>query len=108
MLLTLERNAIGGAINIITSSDYKNNFNFSSKNKENYDFLANQNFINKNNSILNIKVGGVKHKTISSSFGGKEEDGVDNLSANINSEIWLRERSKNFKFYLFERLKSRV
>ena len=87
-------NSIAGAINIITKADYKDSFNFSSFNKDNYDFLINKNYITDNSSTLNFKIGGVNSKTNSARYGGKEEDEINNLSGNLNFESWLNTNIK--------------
>lgn len=89
-------NAIGGAINIVVTGDYKDNFNFASDINSNYELAANKSFIF-NNSALNFKFGSVKNKTTSAR--GKvndEKDGLKNYSANLNFEKYLK---NNYKFY---------
>ena len=57
-------NAIGGAINIILTGDYKDAYSISSDKDQNYELSGNKTFIY-DNSSLNIKFGSVKHETIS-------------------------------------------
>ena len=54
-------NAIGGAVNIILTGDYKNSFSLVSDNSLNYEFSGNKTFIY-DQSSLNLKVGSVKMK----------------------------------------------
>ena len=82
-------NAIGGAINIILTGDYKNSYYLSSDKNANYEFFGNKTF-NYNDSSLNLKVGTVKNKLISARGNAKDEkDGVENYSTNINYEKYL-------------------
>ncbi len=87
-------NAIGGAVNIITTGDLKDYINFSSKDKNNYNFLINKNFISDNSNLYNIKFGTIQNKTKSARFLGNEKDGVKNYSVNFNFENWI----DNFQF----------
>ena len=57
-------NAIGGAINIITESNLKDYASFSSQNKNNYNFILNQNYIVNGSNFHNFKIGGGKIKQI--------------------------------------------
>ena len=69
-------NAIGGAINIILTGDYKNSYYLSSDKNANYEFFGNKTF-NYNDSSLNLKVGTVKNKLISARGNAKDEkDGI--------------------------------
>ncbi len=84
-------NAIGGAINIILTGDYKDSFSLTTDNDVNYEFSGNKTFIH-NQSSLNIKIGSVKNETISAR--GKltdEKDALKNYSTNINYEKFLNE-----------------
>ena len=87
-------NAIGGAINIITTIDYQDSLSFSSFNKDNYDFSLNKTFTTENSTSLNLKLGGVKSKTASAKFDGKEDDEMKNLSANFNLKKWINNKTK--------------
>ena len=49
-------NAIGGAINIILTGDYKNYLSLTTDNDTNYEFSGNKTFIN-NESSFNVKLG---------------------------------------------------
>ncbi len=82
-------NAIGGAINIITTGDYKDHINLSMKNNENYNFLINQNYITDESTAFNFKFGGIKSKTNTAKYGGEEDDKLENLSGNFNFEKWI-------------------
>ena len=89
-------NAIGGAINIILTGDYKNYLSLTTDNDTNYEFSGNKTFIN-NESSFNVKLGIVNHETISARGNLKDEkDGVKNYSTNINYEKFINE---NFRFY---------
>ena len=87
-------NAIGGAINIITTGDYKDYYTFNLSNVENFDLLANKTFVTEDSSSINFKFGAVKSKTNSAKFGGKEDDEVNNLSGNLNYEKWINDNTK--------------
>ncbi len=87
-------NAIGGAINIILTGDYKNSYYLSSDKNANYEFFGNKTF-NNNDSSLNFKFGTVKNKLISARGNKKDEkDGVENYSTNINYEKYLNNNSR--------------
>ena len=81
-------NAIGGAINIITTGDYKDHASFSSMDIKNVNFLINKNYITQKSTAFNFKIGGVKSETISAKYGGKENDELNNLTGNFNLEKW--------------------
>ena len=82
-------NAIGGAINIILTGDYKDAYSISSDKDQNYELSGNKTFIY-DNSSLNIKFGSVKHETISArGESGDENDKVVNYTININYENYL-------------------
>ena len=89
-------NAIGGAVNIILTGDYKDYFSLVSDNNLNYELSGNKVFVF-DNSSLNIKLGSIKNETISAK-GNKsdEKDAVQNYSTNINYEKFLNE---NNRFY---------
>ncbi len=89
-------NAIGGAVNIILTGDYKDSFSLASNNNENYELSGNKVFIS-DDSSLNIKLGSVKNETISAKGNSSDEkDAVQNYSTNINYEKFLNE---NQRFY---------
>lgn len=89
-------NAIGGAINIILSGDYVNQFNISGDKDKNYS-LSSNNTIFKNDSIFNFKLGVVKKENISARQGTEEDkDKVQNYSVNINHEKFISTRTKLF------------
>ena len=87
-------NAIGGAINIILSPDFKDSFSVLSDKDKNYELSGNKTFLF-NNSLLNIKVGSVKNETISARGNSNDEnDGVKNYSTNINFENYINDSTK--------------
>ena len=89
-------NAIGGAVNIILTGDYKNSISGATDYMGNYEFSGNKTFIY-DNSSLNIKIGTVKNETVSAR--GKisdEKDALNNYSTNINYEKFLNE---NLRIY---------
>ena len=87
-------NAIGGAINIIMASDFKDSLKFTSNSTDSHNLSLNRNIIFENSS-LNIKAGTVRKKTNSAISGNnKDLDAVKNYSSNINYEYWLNERIK--------------
>ena len=89
-------NAIGGAINIILTGDYKDSFSLTTDNNANYEFSGNKTFINFKSSF-NAKVGVVDYETISARGNlDDENDGVKNYSTNINYEKFINE---NLRFY---------
>ncbi len=89
-------NAIGGAINIVLTGDYKNSLSLLTDNNSNYEFSGNKTFIY-DQSSLNIKIGSVKNETISARGNVfDEKDALKNLSLNINYEKFLNE---NIRFY---------
>ena len=89
-------NAIGGAVNIILTGDYKDSLSLATDNSANYEFFGNKAFIY-DDSSLNIKIGSVQNETISAR-GNKsdEKDGLKNYSTNINYEKFFNE---NLRFY---------
>ena len=89
-------NAIGGAVNIILTGDYKDSLSLATNNSANYEFYGNKAFIY-DDSSLNIKIGSVQNETISAR-GNKsdEKDGLKNYSTNINYEKFFNE---NLRFY---------
>jgi len=87
-------NAIGGAINIILTGDYKDSFSISTDNSSNYDFSGNKAFIYENSS-LNVKIGGVRNETVSARGNSSDEkDGLKNYSTNINYEKFLSDKKR--------------
>ena len=89
-------NAIGGAINIILTGDYKDSLSLTTDNNENYEFSGNKTFIN-NKSSLNVKIGAVKNETISARGNlNDENDGVKNYSTNINYEKFINKNLRVF------------
>ena len=67
-------NAIGGAINIVLTGDFKDSFSFSSDKNSNYDLSANKTVVNDNSSI-NLKVGRVVNESISAR-GSKDDEKI--------------------------------
>ena len=89
-------NAIGGAINIILTGDFKNSYKISTDKNSNYEFSGNKTWV-MNNSSLNLKLGTVKRETISARGNSDDEkDGVKNYSVNVNFEKFLKD---NIRFY---------
>ena len=89
-------NAIGGAINLILTNDYKDNVFLAHDKDDNYEISANKAFIF-NNSSLNIKFGSVNNETISARGSANDEpDNVENYTANINFEKYLNPQLRIF------------
>jgi len=89
-------NAIGGAINIILTGDFKDSFSLSGKNSSNYEISGNKTYILENSSV-NFKIGSVKNESISVRGNSNDEkDKLKNNTVNINFEKYLNE---NIKFY---------
>ena len=82
-------NAIGGAINIILSSDYKDKFEYNFDKNNNYSVLASSTFI-KDEHIMNFKLASVKNKSISAMKSPFEDkDKIKNYTGNFNYETWI-------------------
>ena len=92
-------NAIGGAINIITTGDYRNYYSISHGTGDT-NLLINQSFIEDNSTIYNFKIGGVKSETKSARFNGKEKDKTENFSTNLNFEKYLEKYKLTNSTYL--------
>jgi vitamin B12 transporter len=89
-------NAIGGAVNIVLTGDFKDSISIGYDKNNNYELAANKSFI-LDNSSLNIKVGSVKDKSISVRGNSKDEkDGIKNYTTNINYENFLDNNNKIF------------
>ena len=89
-------NAVGGAINIILTGDYKDSLSLTTDNNANYELSGNKTFINSKSS-LNTKIGIIDNKTISARGNSNDEnDGVKNYTTNINYEKFINE---NLRFY---------
>ena len=89
-------NAIGGAVNIILTGDYKDSFSLTTDNSANYELSGNKTFIY-DESSLNIKIGTVKNETISARGNPSDEkDALNNYSTNINYEKFFNE---NLRIY---------
>ncbi len=87
-------NAIGGAINIILNSDYKDSLSIASDNNANYEISGNKTFLQEGSS-LNIKIGAVNNETISAR--GKindEKDGLRNYTTNINYKKFINQSAE--------------
>ena len=82
-------NAIGGAVNIVLSGDFKDSISINSDSKANYELTTNKTFIY-DNSTLNLKFGNVNNDTISV-LGNydDEKDKVENYTTNINYENFI-------------------
>ena len=99
-------NAIGGAINIILTGDYKDAYSISSDKDKNYELSGNKTFIY-DNSSLNIKFGTVKHETISArGESGDENDKVVNYTSNLNYENYLDFDKRIFNHIYLRQTKS--
>ena len=99
-------NAIGGAINIILTGDYKDAYSISSDKDQNYELSGNKTFIY-DNSSLNIKFGTVKHETISArGQSGDENDKVVNYTSNLNYENYLDFDKRIFNHIYLRQTKS--
>jgi len=90
-------NAIGGAINIVLTGDYKDSFLVTTDNSANYELSGSKTYIY-NDSSLNIKVGSVKNETVSARGNLEDEkDALKNYSTNINYEKFLSENLRIYK-----------
>ena len=89
-------NAIGGAVNIILTGDYKDSISLSGDEHSNYDLFGNKTFIY-DDSSLNLKIGTVNNETTNARGSvDDEKDSVENYTANINYEKYIK---PNFRFY---------
>ena len=89
-------NAIGGAVNIILSGDYKDSFSVISDNNQNYELYLNKNIIQDNASV-NLKIGSVRNESISVRGNiDDEKDEVKNYTTNINYEKYLNPQTRIF------------
>ena len=92
-------NAIGGAINIILTGDYEDSYSLALDKDNNYELYGNKTYIY-DNSSLNLKLGSVRHETISARGSSDDEkDKLLNYSTNINYENYL-----NFDIRFFNNL----
>lgn len=90
-------NAIGGAINIVLTGDFKNYISYSGDKNKNYEFLSNKTLIFNNSSSLNFKFGTVRNETVSAMGNyNDEKDEMINYSSNFNYENWI---SNNLKIF---------
>ena len=89
-------NALGGAVNIILTGDYKDSISLAGDMLGNYNLLGNKTFID-DNASLNIKVGTVSEESISARGNiDDEKDGVKNYTTNVNYEKYLK---PNLRFH---------
>lgn len=89
-------NAIGGAINIILTGDFKDYYSFFTDKNNNYNLTVNKSYIY-HNSSLNFKFGQVDHETISARGNiDDEKDGVKNNSFNLNYQNYLNDNTRLF------------
>mgnify|MGYP001232752095 FL=1 len=89
-------NAIGGAVNIILTGDYKDSLSLAKDNGTNYEFSGNKTYIY-DDSSLNIKIGSIKNETISvRGSSSDEKDALKNYSTNINYEKFIND---NIRIY---------
>ncbi len=99
-------NAIGGAVNIILTGDYKDSFSMTTDNDTNYEFSGNKTYIY-DDSSLNIKIGSVKNETVSARGSlNDEKDGLKNYSSNINYEKFLKDNLRIFSTTYLRRTKA--
>ena len=99
-------NAIGGAINIILTGDYKDSLNFKSDISSNYELAVNKNYVY-DNSALNLKFGTVRNKVTSArGKADDEKDGLKNYSTNLNFEKYLNNNYKLFNTIYFRKTNS--
>ena len=90
-------NAIGGAVNIVLTGDYKDTFYVTSDKSSNYELSGNKTYIY-DGSSLNIKFGSIKNATVSARGDSKDEkDALKNYSTNINYEKFLNENLRIYK-----------
>ena len=87
-------NAIGGAVNIILTGDFKDSISINSDAQANYELATNKTYIY-DNSSLNLKFGNVKNETISV-LGNydDEKDKVENYTTNINYENFINNENR--------------
>ena len=89
-------NAIGGAVNIILTGDYKDSLSLAKDNGTNYEFSGNKTYIY-DDSSLNIKIGSIKNETISvRGSSSDEKDALKNYSTNINYEKFINDNIRIF------------
>ena len=87
-------NAIGGAVNIVLTGDYKDSISVATDYMGNYEFSGSKTYIY-DESSLNVKIGSVKNETISARGNiNDEEDSLNNYSTNINYEKFLSENTR--------------
>lgn len=82
-------NAIGGAINLVMTGDYKDKINLNLDKNKNFDVLLNKNY-QRDDEVLNFKFGSIYNNTISAREGTNEDrDRLKNYSGNINYKKWI-------------------
>ena len=82
-------NAIGGAINLVMTGDYKDKINVNLDKNKNFDVLLNKNY-QRDDEVLNFKFGSIYNNTISAREGANEDrDRLKNYSGNINYKKWI-------------------
>ena len=87
-------NAIGGAINFITSNDFINKIKITGSNNKNNTISTNYNTITDDGLALNLKLALTNSKTNSAKYNGIEKDSLKNINGNLNIEKWLNENLK--------------
>lgn len=87
--------AVAGAINFVTSIDYKNSYSISGFSGKNNSSKINYTKITDNEWHFNLKSSLTFSETGSSIAGGSEHDGTENFHLNLNLEKWIND---NFKF----------
>ena len=86
--------AIAGAINLITSIDYTNNYTINGFSGKNNSSSVNFTKITDNGWHLNFKSSATLSETGSAIAGGSEYDGAENFQLNLNGEKWLDDNIK--------------
>ena len=86
--------AISGAVNFITSIDYKNNISINGFDDKNNSIDGNYAKITNNGWHLNFKGSKNQSKTNSAIAGGMEEDAAENITANLNAVKWIDDNTK--------------
>ena len=87
-------NAIGGAVNFITTGDFTNSLEISGNNMENKKIHGNYTVVTDNGWLLNGKAGLINSKTKSAIYGGSEKDRAKNLNTNLNAEKRINDNIK--------------
>ena len=94
--------AIAGAINFITSIDYKNSYSVSGFDLKNNSADGNYTRITDDGWHLNIKGASTQSETNSAIAKGNEDDGAKNYQVNLNTAKWINDNLK-FRSTLYSR-----